>query len=180
MATFRITPADVSLLMQLIGDVVDTRRNLMVYDSVSVLTVPDAVAPAVQQILADPNWRTRGTVTALKDYAAAWRRRVAAAGTTASFDKGSGGIKIATDDNAVFWVAHLVQGFNSGALTTSWFKDADGAHHQVTATEVTAIHRAVATHIDACHAAEAAAVAAIDAGTATTHSEVDAFFTGIT
>src|SRR5260370_21133611 len=83
-SSFAVTPADYPLLMQRLGDVIDLsspRRNAIVYDSASTLTVPDAFGPTVANILADPAWRVTATKKLLIAYAALRRWQVPTRGT---------------------------------------------------------------------------------------------------
>src|SRR5260370_42541741 len=111
-SSFAVTPADYPLLMQRLGDVIDLsspRRNAIVYDSASTLTVPDAFGPTVANILADPAWRVTATKKLLIAYAALRRGQGATRGPVGA------SIALLTGDAAQTQICQRKEAFASGA-----------------------------------------------------------------
>lgn len=171
----KLANEDVIPLMAIVNrrvpNLAQDRSLRVVHDSEGTLTVDDALAPVVKEILAVPDWKTYGSKQDLRDYAASVRfqRETAGIGTQLGF-------VMPTDrDTQQRLFALAVLAGNNRALSFHW-KLPSGRFVELSAAAVVSLSQTITMHVQSCFKAEARVLAAIDNSTITTNAQIDAAF----
>lgn len=161
-----INPQDMPGLAILIGDTgVDMFTHQLMFAADGTLTVPDAIAGQVQQILDAPDWRQRAFRRALVAYADETRKRMEGIGIIVD------GNKIATDERRAQLL--LLEASSAGEIR---FQSADRKWLRVDANQFRKIVVAIADHLQHCCVVQEQVDVMIGHGQITKPEQIDEWF----